>query len=418
MDAPGAARMPWLLQQYQQRKRPEVIWSAEGLRQLVAHLDFFRRDIAFPGKGFRFLDWYNQSADALPGAPEEAPSVDAAAAVVPAGRLLSAADASAAFSDYSGLPVRLIADEVLLGESQIAAELEREVIGQDGACQQAARVLARFKAGLNDPERPCGSLFFVGPTGVGKTELAKALTRLMFGDESRMIRLDMSEFMLPGSAQRLLWTGRGVKSLVEQVRQQPLTLILLDEIEKAHGEVFDLLLGALGEGRLTDDSGRLVDLRMAIIVMTSNLGVRRGGGLGFDDLGTSGAGVAGGKAAHDLMMSVRQHFRPEFFNRIDQVVPFGALDEEDLLKIVSLELHKVAQRAGLTRRHIQITASEAARRELARLGYDPARGARPLKRVIEERIITPLAIALASDPTLRDRTYHVDVGEDGALVVV
>jgi ATP-dependent Clp protease ATP-binding subunit ClpC len=415
MEPPEAARMPALLQQYQMRKRADVIWSAAGLRQLVAHLDFFRRDIAFPGKGFRFLDWYNQAAEGAVALPEvEGADVSAPTPPTPGGKMLSAADASEAFSRYSGLPVRLIADEVVLGEGAIAAELAREVIGQDGACQQAARVLARFKAGLNDPERPCGSLFFVGPTGVGKTELAKALTRMMFGDEGRMIRLDMSEFMLPGSAQRLLWTGRGVKSLVEQVRQQPLTLILLDEIEKAHGEVFDLLLGALGEGRLTDDSGRLVDLRMALIVMTSNLGVRRGGGLGFDEQSASGATT---QAAHDLMVSVRQHFRPEFFNRMDQVVPFGALTEQDLLKIVDLELTKAGKRAGLVRRHINLTTSPAARAELARLGYDPTRGARPLKRVVEERIITPLAIRLASDPTLRDRTYHVDLDGEGALEV-
>jgi ATP-dependent Clp protease ATP-binding subunit ClpC len=412
LDAPAASRMPALLQQYQMRKRPEMVWSAEGLRQLVAHLDFFRRDVAFPGKGFRFLDWYNQAGDALPlPAAAEADDAPVMQNTPPANvRVLSASDASEAFSRYSGLPVRLIADEVLLGERELASELQREVIGQDGACVQAARVLARFKAGMNDPERPCGSLFFVGPTGVGKTELAKALTRLMFGEEGRMIRLDMSEFMLPGAAQRLLWTGRGVKSLVEQVRQQPLTLILLDEIEKAHAEVFDLLLGALGEGRLTDDSGRLVDLRMAIIVMTSNLGVRRGGGLGFDDAGASG------KTAHDSIMSVRQHFRPEFFNRIDQVVPFGALSEPDLLKIVDLELNKTAKRAGIMRREVRVEASEAARVVLARLGYDPARGARPLKRVIEERVITPLAIELASDPTITRRAWRVEVDGAGELV--
>src|SRR5262249_4487197 len=155
---------------------------------------------------------------------------------------------SAVYSRFSGLPVELISDDYPASQDQIAAELRRNVIGQDPACLSAARVLARFKAGLLDPEKPCGSLFFGGPTGVGKTELAKQLARYMFGAEDRMIRLDMSEYMTPGAAQRLLDVGEGAKALAERVRQEPLSLVLLDEIEKAHPEIFDLLLGILGEG--------------------------------------------------------------------------------------------------------------------------------------------------------------------------
>jgi ATP-dependent Clp protease ATP-binding subunit ClpC len=379
VEPPTTGQMPNLMQLYQQRLRPQVVWSAAALRQLVSQLDFFRRDAAFPGKALRLLDWYNQ--EQAQAEPSKGP--------------LSADLAAGAFSRWSGLPVKLIADGERWPERQIFEELSAAVIGQPDACEQAARVLARLKAGMNDPERPCGALCFVGPTGVGKTELAKALAAKMFGDSSRMIRLDMSEFMMPGSSQRLLWTGRGIKSLAEQVRQQPLSLILLDEIEKAHPEVFDLLLGVLGEGRLTDDSGRLVDLRMSVIIMTSNLGVRAGGGVGF--------GAEATASGHDFITSVRKHFRPELFNRLDAVVPFAPLTPEALSRIVHLELHKASQRAGLTRRRITLEVTPDARTQLATRGYEPARGARPLKRLIEEQIMTPLAIALSADPSLKDR---------------
>jgi ATP-dependent Clp protease ATP-binding subunit ClpC len=282
--------------------------------------------------------------------------------------------------------------------------LRRSVVGQDEACSVAARVLARFKAGMNDPERPLGTLLFVGPTGVGKTELARALARFMFSDEARMVRLDMSEYMFPGSAQRLLDTGAGVQSLAQRVREQPLSLVLLDEIEKAHPEVFDLLLGVLGEGRLTDAFGATVDFRMSVVVMTSNLGVTDHAPVGFDET-----------AGDDGLRAVRTHFRPEFFNRIDQVVAFRRLSPEDVLKIVDLELEKAAGRTGLVRRSVRLTVDAGARTRLAAEGFHPTRGARPLRRVIEERVLSPLAALLARDPALRETTLRV--GEAGDIVV-
>src|SRR5262249_5414436 len=189
-------------------------------------------------------------------------------------------------------------------------------------------------------------LLLVGPTGVGKTELAKQLERPMFGGESKMIRIDLSEYMVAGSSQRLLETGRGVTSLAQRVRNEPLTLVLFDEIEKAHPEVFDLLLGVLGEGRLTDDSGRLVDFRMALIVMTSNLGV--------SDTAEVGFGVAPADRQSNTERRVRHHFRPELFNRIDHVVPFDALSRDDVLRIVDLEIDKARERTGLVRRNLRL----------------------------------------------------------------
>jgi ATP-dependent Clp protease ATP-binding subunit ClpC len=293
--------------------------------------------------------------------------------------------------------VDLIADDVPAGSEVHARALQRKVIGQDEACEVAARVLARFKAGLNDPERPCGTLLFVGPTGVGKTELAKQLARYMFGDEARMIRLDMSEFMLPGSAARMMEVGRGVSSLAQRVREQPLSLVLLDEIEKAHAEVFDLLLGILGEGRLTDAFGRLVDFRMTLVLMTSNLGAGGKGPVGFGDARDGGA----------FLRAVRQHFRPELFNRIDNIVSFRSLTPPDILRIVDLELDLANQRTGLLRRNIRLRVSPEARALMAQLGYHPTHGARPLKRVIEEKLITPVAARMAQDASFRDREILV-----------
>ena len=381
----ASAAMPQLLRAYQARIAPKITFTGEAMRRLVQHLEFFSRDSSFPGKGFRFLDWLGQTSDM----EEE--------------RELQAEDVSDAFARSTGLPLELISEAHVAGPDVVAKRLRAGVVGQDLACTTAAHVLTRFKAGIGDPERPIGSLFFVGPTGVGKTELAKQLARYMFGAADKMVRLDMSEYMLPGSAQRLLAVGQGVRSLVERVRHSPLSLILLDEIEKAHAEVFDVLLAMLGEGRMTDTDGRLVDFRMTLVVMTSNLGVRSSSSPGF-----------GGEAQtdRDLLGAVRQHFRPEFFNRIDHVVPFSNLSPEAILEVVDLELEKARRRAGFVDRGLELVVDAAARAVLARLGWHPTRGARPLKRVIEERLIGPVSVRLAADRNLRDTTLHVTADGD------
>jgi ATP-dependent Clp protease ATP-binding subunit ClpC len=379
------AMMPHLLEQLAQKKGMGIKIHPAGLKRLVQHLGAYQRDVCFPGKGFRFLDWMAQDETAKKA------------------HVMYAEDVSVAYSRYSGLPLELISDEHPAGPPQITAALSARVIGQDEACGVAARVLARFKAGMNDPDRPVGSLFFVGPTGVGKTELAKQVTRYMFGSEDRMIRYDMSEYMLHGSAQRLLEVGDGVASLAQKVRQQPLSLVLLDEIEKAHPEVFDLLLGLLGEGRLTDSMGRLVDFRSTVLVMTSNLGVSEAGAIGFGDAVTAG-----------YIQRVRQHFRPEFFNRIDHVVSFRTLSRADVLRIVDLELDKAGARTGLRRRNLRLDVDRGARALLAELGFHPTRGARPLVRVIEEKVITPVAIRMAREPGWRDRTIRITEQGDTA----
>lgn len=399
IEEPSASAMPHLLDEYQRRVMRGLRIEPAGLRRLVQHLDLFERDLGFPGKGMRFVDWLAAEQDAAPSPASpagEAPGQDEDEPV----RVLTADETSEAFARCTGLPLEIISDARTASLDAVQARLEAGVVGQPEACRVAARVITRLKAGLADPSRPVGSLFFVGPTGVGKTELAKQLARYLFGDADRMIRLDMSEYMMPGSAQRMLAVGRGVSSLVERVRSRPLSLVLLDEIEKANPEVFDLLLAMLGEGRMTDVQGRLADFSMTIVVMTSNLGVTRTAAPGFGGRRSGGA---------ELVGEVRKHFRPEFFNRIDHVVPFGSLSPDDILRVVDLELDKASRRGGLTRRGLTLVVGPEARQRLAELGFHPARGARPLRRTIEEKIIGPLAVRLAADRTLADARIHVVV---------
>ena len=382
-----ASKMPALLSFYQHRKNSQIEFTPDSLKLLVWYLDTFCRHESFPGKGFRFIDWFNQKES-----PKEALK-------------LLPKHITKEYSSFSGLPVKLIADESQSGYSsydteKIAAHLRKNIVGQDTACMACARSLTRFKALLHDPEKPVACLFFTGPTGVGKTELAKQLTKFMFGDEKRIIRLDMSEYMTPGSAQRLMAVGRSITSLATQVNSNPLSLILFDEIEKAHPEIMDLLLGVLGEGRMTDSLGRLVDFRMTIIVMTSNLGAGKQKTVGF-----------GNRSTFNFKGEVEKFFRPEFVNRIDEVATFGALEPEHLEKIVDLEIKKISKRTGLQRRKITLTVHKGAKNALARLGYNREMGARPLKRVIEEKVLTPISIQMSATPNLSYKKFQVVAGE-------
>ncbi|MEM9189124.1 MAG: AAA family ATPase [Myxococcota bacterium] len=377
-----------LLQFYQLRTRSPAVLSPPAIDRIVEYLDRYVRATRFPGKGFAFLEWLHRQS-------EQARTTE-----------IDPGEATRRFSRYTGLPERLVADDYTLSRRDIEEGLSARVIGQREAVAVSARVLARFKAGMTDPDRPIGSLCFVGPTGVGKTELAKQLARFAFGTADRMVRFDMAEYGHRGAAQRLLQVGDGIRSLATQLTDQPLTLVLFDEIEKAHSEVFDLLLGVLGEGRLTNADGRLVDARSALFVMTSNLGAGKKPAAGF-----------GARQGASYDRAVREHFRPEFFNRIDHVVSFKHLTPDDVARIVDLELEQVRVRRGLKRRGLTLTVSSDARRWLAAHGYHPTWGARPLRRLIEERIVSALAVQLAKNPALRDRTLHVALRDDLPLLV-
>jgi ATP-dependent Clp protease ATP-binding subunit ClpB len=290
-------------------------------------------------------------------------------------------------SKWTGIPV----SKMLEGEKEkllrMEQHLEARVVGQTEAVQTVSNAIRRARAGLADPNRPNGSFLFLGPTGVGKTELTKALASFLFDTEEAMVRIDMSEFMEKHSVARLIGAPPGYVGyeeggyLTEAVRRKPYSVVLLDEVEKAHPDVFNVLLQVLDDGRLTDGQGRTVDFRNTVIVMTSNLGSQR-----IQELAGE-ANYARMKA--EVMEIVGQHFRPEFINRVDDVVVFHPLEQEHIRKIVDIQLEYLKRR--LADREIELTLDPAARDRLAQAGFDPVYGARPLKRAIQQQLENPLA---------------------------
>ena len=305
---------------------------------------------------------------------------------------------------WTGIPV----GRLLEGEAQklvtMESRLRQRVIGQDAALERVANSIRRNRAGLSDPNRPIGSFIFLGPTGVGKTELARALAEFLFDDERSMIRLDMSEYMEKHSVSRMIGAPPGYVGyeeggqLTEQVRRHPYSVILFDEIEKAHPDVFNILLQILEDGRLTDGKGRKVDFRNAVLIMTSNVGSSA-----LFDL----AGRDPERARKEALDALRQVFRPEFINRIDDIVLFNPLGQEQLNKIVDLELAKVVRL--LEGRNVRIELTPAARERIVRDGYDPAYGARPLRRTVQRLVQDPLAMRILDGSVLPGDLVRVDV---------
>ena len=321
-------------------------------------------------------------------------------------------DIAAVVSRWTGIPV----DRMLEGERDKLMKMENilsaQVIGQEAAVKAVSAAVRRARAGLQDPNRPLGSFLFLGPTGVGKTELTKALAQFLFDDPRAMVRLDMSEFMEKHSVARLIGAPPGYVGyeeggvLTEAVRRRPYQVVLFDEVEKAHGDVFNVLLQVLDDGRLTDGQGRTVDFTNTLIILTSNLGSQYIAGL------PDGHPVS--EAEPQVMEVVRGHFRPEFLNRLDEIVLFQRLGQEAMAPIVDIQVSRV--QALLKDRKVTLDLTDAARRWLARVGYDPVYGARPLKRTVQKHLQDPLAELILSGSVPDGSTVKVDEG-DGKLVL-
>ena len=320
-------------------------------------------------------------------------------------------DIAEVVSRWTGVPVTRLLEGEMQKLLHLDDELHRRVVGQSEAVTAVAEAVIRARSGLKDPNRPIGSFIFLGPTGVGKTELARALAAFLFDDEHAMIRIDMSEYQEKHTVARLVGAPPGYVGyeeggqLTEAVRRRPYSVVLFDEIEKAHHDVFNVMLQILDDGRLTDGQGRTVDFKNTIVIMTSNVGSARI--LEFQG-GTEGAAYEDMKEA--VQNEMRSHFRPEFLNRVDEIIVFHALTEEQLEEIVEIQLGRL--RTRLAERNITLELSDAARRNLVRSGYNPHYGARPLKRAIQKKIETPLARLLLKGAVKDGQTVRVEADGD------
>ncbi|MDU4877511.1 MAG: ATP-dependent Clp protease ATP-binding subunit [Veillonella dispar] len=341
-------------------------------------------------------------------------------------------DIAAVVAQWTGIPVAKIADEESQTLLHLEEELHKRVVGQDDAVTAVAKAVRRARAGLKDPKRPIGSFLFLGPTGVGKTELARALASSLFGDESAMIRLDMSEYMEKHTVSRLVGAPPGYVGyeeggqLTDAVRRKPYSVILLDEVEKAHADFFNILLQVLDDGRLTDSQGRTVDFRNTVIIMTSNLGAKalhkNSSELGFlapkksESSTNQSNSIDFKEAKKSVMDAVKRHFRPEFLNRIDEMIVFHPLTEEDLKHIVSILMSDVTKR--LKERELQLEITSEAMQLLVKEGSDFTMGARPLKRAIQRLIEDPVSDLILKGDAIEGKTIKVDVKDNEIVVSV
>jgi ATP-dependent Clp protease ATP-binding subunit ClpB len=308
-------------------------------------------------------------------------------------------DVAEIVAKWTGVPVTRLMEGEMSKLVRMEDELHARVVGQDAAVTAVANAIRRSRAGLSDPHRPIGSFLFLGPTGVGKTELARALADFLFDDERAMVRIDMSEYMEKHTVSRLVGAPPGYVGyeeggqLTEAVRRRPYAVVLLDEVEKAHPDVFNVLLALMDDGRLTDGQGRTVDFTNTVLIMTSNLGT------GGDDA--------------LVMAAVRNHFKPEFVNRVDEIVIFHRLDESHIARIVDLQVDLL--RTRLEQRGLGLALTDAAREHVARVGYDPDFGARPLKRVLQKEVADPIALELLQGNYRDGDVIQVDASHDGLV---
>ncbi|HTD79888.1 MAG TPA: AAA family ATPase, partial [Chloroflexota bacterium] len=318
-------------------------------------------------------------------------------------------DIAQVVSKWTGVPVSKLLEGEVEKLLQMEDRLRERVVGQEEAIVAVANTVRAARAGLQDPNRPLGSFLFLGPTGVGKTETARALAEFLFDDEQALVRIDMSEYQEKHTVSRLIGAPPGyvgydeAGQLTEAVRRRPYSVVLFDEVEKAHPEVLNVLLQLLDDGRLTDAQGRTVDFRNTIVIMTSNLGSQW----------ITERGLSEDEIRERVMDAVRTHFRPELLNRIDEIVIFHALGLEQIERIVEIQLRSL--RARLAERKITLELTEAAEELVAREGFDPVYGARPLKRTIQKDLVQPLAVRMLQGQFVDGDNIVVDVAPDGGL---
>lgn len=393
-------------------------WQAEkeklaGATRIKEQLDGARLEVEQAQRGGDYAKAGELTYSRIPELERQLAEAEVATAAAMVREEVTGDDIAAVVSRWTGIPV----DRMLEGERDKLLKMESilsaQVIGQAAAVKAVSSAVRRARAGLQDPNRPLGSFLFLGPTGVGKTELTKALAQFLFDDPRAMVRLDMSEFMEKHSVARLIGAPPGYVGyeeggvLTEAVRRRPYQVVLFDEVEKAHGDVFNVLLQVLDDGRLTDGQGRTVDFTNTLIILTSNLGSQYIAAL------PDGAPVSEAEAG--VMEVVRGHFRPEFLNRLDEIVLFQRLGQEAMAPIVDIQVTRV--QALLKDRKVTLDLTDAARRWLARVGYDPVYGARPLKRTVQKHLQDPLAEMILAGSVPDGSTVNVDEG-DGKLALV
>jgi ATP-dependent Clp protease ATP-binding subunit ClpB len=393
-------------------------WQAEkeklaGATRIKEQLDAARIEVEQAQRGGDYAKAGELTYSRIPELERQLAEAESVTAEAMVREEVTGDDIAAVVSRWTGIPV----DRMLEGERDKLMKMESilsaQVIGQTAAVKAVSAAVRRARAGLQDPNRPLGSFLFLGPTGVGKTELTKALAQFLFDDPRAMVRLDMSEFMEKHSVARLIGAPPGYVGyeeggvLTEAVRRRPYQVVLFDEVEKAHGDVFNVLLQVLDDGRLTDGQGRTVDFTNTLIILTSNLGSQYIAAL------PDGAPIS--EAEPQVMEVVRGHFRPEFLNRLDEIVLFQRLGQEVMAPIVDIQVSRV--QALLKDRKVTLDLTDAARRWLARVGYDPVYGARPLKRTVQKHLQDPLAELILAGEVPDGSTVKVDEG-DGKLVLV
>jgi ATP-dependent Clp protease ATP-binding subunit ClpB len=328
-------------------------------------------------------------------------------------------DVASVVSKWTGIPVTRLMEGEAKKLEKMEEILAKRVVGQEEAIKAISNAIRRSRAGISEERRPLGSFMFLGPTGVGKTELARALAEFLFNDENALIRLDMSEYMEKYSVSKMIGSPPGYVGyeeggqLTEKIRRRPYSVILLDEIEKAHPEVFNILLQILEDGRLTDAKGRVASFKNAILIMTSNVGSEY-----IAQMGQIGFAAEEEKAKREslkekVLAALKEQFRPEFLNRIDEIIIFNYLGKEEIKKIVDLELEKVKKR--LEEKNIKINFSNSTKEFLAEKGFDPNLGARPLKRVIQKLILDPLSLKIVSSEVKEGDNVFVDL-EAGKII--